>query len=341
MDHLRLPQNPFSEYPISRLLCAAKGDDTGSISIPDLSTYGYAKALFLEHADEVPALSDAAPFLQAWLWFGLLINIFEVVGVAFDYNDFIVEDQAHGHRLSTHALHRYFWYWVAAESRTSDIERPRRARLINGFIDETFKALQCYTVKHAHFEPGVIQIQERRAFGLFVADDSSNVLLAIVVLAEALDFAQENVYHDFWEGQGRAWDEPLSIRVAMLEAGWCIKELGRLTDQLTISHVTVLLFLSRMNRHTLDKDHSHCSLEVCAHENIDYSTYRPAHTLTKCSCEDITPSYDSSKRLDHALCHRNIPLLKFKRDYLFDPQLKVKIYSPRIRHTSYVAISYI
>lgn len=341
MDHLRLPQNPFSDYPISRLVCAAKGDDTGSISIPDLSTYAYAKATFLEHADEVPALSDAAPFLQAWLWFGLLRNIFEVVGVAFDYNDFIVEDRAHGHRLNTHALHRYLWYWVAAESRISDVERPRRARLINSFIDETFKALQCYTVKNAYFEPGVTQIQERRPFGPFIADDSSNVLLGIVVLAEALDFAQESVYRDFWEGQGRAWDEPLSIRVAMLEAGWCIKELARLTDQLTISHVTVLLFLSRMNRHTLGKDHSHCSLELCAHENIDYSTYRPAHTLTECPCEEITPSYDSSKRLDHALCQRNIPLLKFRRDSLIGPRLEVEIYSSRTRHTPYVAISHV
>ena len=262
MDHLPAPQNAFSTYPIVRPICLAGTEQNCAFTIRDLSAFGYSKDSFMKQADEVPALNEAAPFLQAWLWFGLLADVFDIVGVPFDHNDFIVNDKTHGYRLSTHALNRHLWYWVATESRTTHDEKSQHAKLINDLLDETFTALQCYTAKYPHEIPTVSMIQDRTAFGPFVEDNASNVLLPVVLLAEALDYAQESIYRDFWQGQNRSWDETLSIREAMIEAGWCIKELKWLTDKLTLSHVTGLVFLNRMNRHALDKNHNGCTLEM-------------------------------------------------------------------------------
>ena len=342
MDHLRLPQGPISQYPKAKLLCAAVDEENGLVSIHKPSDYPYNKASFSEYADEVPDLNDAAPFLQAWLWFGLLANVFEIVGVALDLNDFIVDDASHDPRLSTHALHQYLWLWVAAESRKTDTERYQHSRAINGLLDETSEAIERYYVDPRSSDPRVPDIQRRTALGACLADNSSNVLLAIVLLAEALDLAQQDIYRNVYERQARSWEEPMSIRIAMLEAGWCIKEFEWLTNQFASHHVSTLLFLSRIDRHVLNKDHRKCTFDSCAHEKIDYATYRPVHTQTECSCNDLAPMYYSSKRIDHALCHGNIPLLQFQSDNLtFGARLETQIYATRARQMSYVAISHV
>ena len=271
----------------------------------------------------------------------MLSEVFFVVGVKFDSHDFVVNDNEYGHRLSTHTLHQYLWYWVAAEPLASDSERPERIKEINRFLDQAFEALQCYTVRHPYSSAEVPEIEDRTAFGPFLADDSSNVLLAIVVLAETLDHAQESVYKELLEGRGRAWDETLSIRHSMIEAGWCIKEIERLTDQLTLAHVITLLFLSRVNRHNLGKPHSNCTLELCVHEKIDYTTYRPIHTSNECQCETIMPRYDSMKQMDSALCKGNIPLLRFEIDHSFGPEFRLEVWSACTRQIPYVAISHV
>ena len=340
MDHLRLPQHPFSENPVTKLLCGVSSPEDGSMKVSNLADFPYSEATFLDHAGGSPLLNAAAPFLQAWLWFGLLSEVFSVVGVNIDYHDFIDQDTIHDYHLSTHALHHKLWYWMAAESLTSDCERRERVREINRLLDQTYKALQCYTVSHSYSDTSVSQIEDWTAFGPFLANDSANVLLAIAILGEALDFAQESIYKDLSEGGGRCWRETLSIRHKTIEAGWCIKEIERLTDQLTFAHVTTLLFLSRMNRHILGKPHGSCTLEFCVHEKIEYTTYRPIHVREDCKCND-TPRYNCMKRMDLALRKSKIPLLRFEVDSVFGPELHVGMYSVQTGQVPYVAISHV
>ena len=67
MDHLRLPQNPFSEYPVTKLLCGVSSQENGSTSISNLADFPYSKTIFLGQGGEIPSLDAAAAFLQAWL----------------------------------------------------------------------------------------------------------------------------------------------------------------------------------------------------------------------------------------------------------------------------------
>ena len=245
MDLTPLPQNPFSTYPVIKCVCAVEDIRTGSTRIQNHSEFPFSKEQFTKGSHDAPSLAAATPFLQAWLWYGLLERISKVVGVDFDATEFAPRDESVGFRLSTIALHRYLWYWVAVESRASDAEKTLHVDVINGYLDEVFDALQCFTIESRDADPPQIQdIQDGGSFGLFLADGESNVLLAIVVLAEALDFAQETIYRDFRQGGGRAWDESLSIRSSLLRAGWCIKELSWLTNQFTVRRMSARFMYS-------------------------------------------------------------------------------------------------
>ena len=339
MDHIPLPQNPFSTYPVIKCVCALEDIQTGSTRIQRLSEFPFSKEQFTKGPHDAPSLAAATPFLQAWLWYGLLERIFKVVGVPFDATEFAPRDESVGFRLSTVALHRYLWYWVAAESRASDAEKTVHVELINEYLDEVFDALQCFTIENSDADSP--QIQDGGAFGPFLADEESNVLLAIVVLAEALDFAQETIYRDFRKGAGRAWDESLSVRSSLLRAGWCIKEMSWLTNQFTVAHVTLLLYLSRVDRHVYGKDHGECRLESCIHEIIDYATYRPLHSSTGCYCAVMTPRYDAMMRMDRCVCKRTIPLITYTANDSLGPRIHVQEFSVRKTETSYVAISHV
>ena len=339
MDHIPLPQNSFSKYPVIKCVCAVEDVRTGSTRIQRLSEFTFLKEQFTKGSHDIPSLAAATPFLQAWLWYGLLERIFDVVGVPFDPTEFAPRDESVGFRLSTVALHRYLWYWVAVESRASDAEKTLHVGLVNEYIDEVYDALQCYTIESTDADSP--QIQDGGSFGPFLADGESNVLLAIVVLAEALDFAQETIYRDFRKGGGRAWDETLSVRSWLLQAGWCIKELSWLTNQFTVAHVTLLLYLSRIDRHVHGKDHGECRLELCTHEIIDYATYRPVHSSTGCYCAVITPRYDAMMRMDRCLCKRTIPLITYTAHDSLEPRIHVQEFSVAKTETSYVAISHV
>jgi len=339
MDHLPQPQNAFSEYPIVECICAVGNIEDGPINVKSIAAFECKQEQYTTGSITVTPLPVAAPFLQAWLWFGLLERVFDTVGVAFDSTDFVTHDDSIGLRLSTLNLHRFLWYWVAAESQASYAEKKQHGRLINEYIDEVFDSLQCYTIQEPG--PNSPQIQDISTFGPFLDDDASNVLLAIVVLAEALDFAQEEIYQDIQEGRGRAWDETLSIRLSLLEAGWCINELSWLTNQLTTSHVTLLLYLTRIDRHIFEKDHHSCEVEECIYAKIDYTTYRPIHTSTGCCCSDVTPRYDLWKQMDLLLYKGSIPLIKFASDDSFGSQVNVQAFSRGKLEMSYVAISHV
>ena len=339
MEHLQQPQNPFSRYPVIKCICAVDDYQIDSFRIRSFSTFKCTKEDFTSGPSKAPSLNTAAPFLQAWLWYGLLEGVFNTVGVAFHPSDFVVKDISDGLRLSTLHLHRYLWYWVAAESPISDTERKRHCKSINRYLDEVFDALQCYTVKDC--DPNSPQFQDMSTFGPFLDDNASNILLAIVVIAEALDFAQESIYRDFQEGRLRAWDESLGVRLSLLDAGWCIKEVSWLTNQFTTSHVTILVYLSRIDRRIFTKDHSCCTIDSCKYEKIDYNTYRPIHIKPECHCSDITLMYSSCKRMDLFLCKGNIPLLTFAANEIFGSQLDVQRFSVGRTETTYVAISHV
>ena len=337
MDHLPCPESPFRQYPAIRYICGTQFALKGAVLIRNLEDFGYEQQAFLKGAKNSPELREASPFLQAWLWFGTLRGIFETVNVPLTHSDFVKHDEQHRLCLSTAHLHRYLWYWMAAESLASEQERQDHLRMIQGYIKNVYDVLQCYTVRKD--VPESPEIQSISKLGPYVADDDSNVLLSIVVLAEALEHAKEAIYGI--AVSSFSWDESLAVRIWLIGAGWCINEIVWLTNQLTNCHASGLAYVSCINRHVSVKDHSKCSLERCVLADIDYETYKPVHTTQGCSCHDVSLQYGMSTEMDSLVREGAIPLITFPPHAAEKGQLTLQKWVSRGSGLPYVAISHV
>jgi hypothetical protein len=63
-------------------------------------------------------VKDCVCFFQEWLFFRLLEAIFSIGGVSFRHNDFVAYADPEAF-ISTSALPKYLWYWLASEMDTS------------------------------------------------------------------------------------------------------------------------------------------------------------------------------------------------------------------------------
>lgn len=342
MDHLPTPQNGFPTYPKVRYLGIFTVPNDDYEGGPNISRRSFSKHQFLGGRDEVPSLSDAAPFLQAWLWFGLLDNIFDIVGVELEPLHFVVDDESLGQRLSTHALHRYFWYWATSEATASDSDREHHADLIKAYIDEAFSVLNAYIVEQAVPRSSATSESQNISKQIKILDDdSSNVLLGIALLAEALDTARMTVYRRYHEGWSKLCPETRSIRTSLLEAGWCSREIERIMNHFGSACVTLSVFLCRIDRRVFGKDHSKCTTNECRHEKIDYDKYRPAHVSPTCLCCVVAPRYASFKQMDRAVCTGKVPVVTFSRKDIFGYRLDIHSVSMKEKPECFVAISHV
>ncbi|KAF2825588.1 hypothetical protein CC86DRAFT_382620 [Ophiobolus disseminans] len=287
-----------------------------------------------------PPLEDCAAFLQSWLWFGTLRRVCEIVGLTFRPGDSLSVTSENGSPpiyLSTKHLHRCFWYWLAAQSQISGSARQQQVYDIEECIQGVYAVLGRYSVLST---PGVSCRLQAQEFGEYVLDDEdTHILLAITVLAEAIDTAKDDVYRGL-DLNSFSWTESLSVRQWLLEGGWCPNELTWLVNNFTISRVQALLFLCTIDRTCLGKDHSRCSITQCHFGKIDYNTYRPDHAVEGCDCADVSLSIEDDKKIGVMLRRGETPLI----DIQVGPEgTRCVLHSthPEMPHPTFVAISHV
>lgn len=287
MDHLAYPTKPCRPYPRFPCLCLDDSSRQG-LGIFEAEYYGLDQSLFLDGTPPHPR--DCGGFLQAWLWFGTLRTVFGIAGLTFRLDDFLcteTEDEITPVHLSTKHLHLYFWQWVAAQNELEENDRHAQLQLLDDCIRGVYTVLRRYTVSDAPYVASNLKTHEHDEY--MADDEDTHVLLAITILAEAIDAARFDVYRGY-EFQSFSWQESLIVRQWLLDAGWCPNELVWLVDSFTTSHVQTLLYLSTIDRAVLGKDHSECSAAHCHYIKIDYDTYRADHADEGCECSDISLS---------------------------------------------------
>lgn len=131
MEHLPKAIGAKGPLPQMPCLCAPSYYDGG-----EFETYPYRRgfelvadgvwAKYVLNADRSPLTPEAlAELAQAWLFFGLLIEVFKVNGVIIDPEDFI-QRECQGAYITTMMLPEYLEQWEKRES-----ERPKKDRKRN------------------------------------------------------------------------------------------------------------------------------------------------------------------------------------------------------------------
>lgn len=183
------------------------------------------------------------------------------------------------------------------------------------------------------------QIERVSVLGSYVLDDEHNTLLQITLLGEVLEHATQVVYG--LQDGSRSWDESISVRRMLLDAGWCINEIAHLTDQFTDCHTSMLIYLASINRNFPAIDHKLCSLQECVDSKIDYHAYVPAHVTRLCDCSPVRIEDQQMWDMQEILRRGSIQMITFAAETVSQDKLCLHEWQPASSEFKYVAISHV
>lgn len=269
------------------------------------------------HEERHPTpVKELESFCQTWLFFGILN---EVLGKAYRENDFIRPDPS---CLGKTILS------------SNNIQPLLELSCTAYFVDEPKKEQRQRTLAHL-----IACISSSgQTFSVITAKPGFDwrIKCAIAAVFEAVVFevrraSREPVPLPSWAKLFFNED----ICEQMLSAGWCPSEIARAKDKFVC--LQSLVFLSRMNRSEITRDHSVCTSRRCSAFQIIANTYQPKHRQSHCKCNEASPNI---KDIYNALQKGELPLLKLTQTNgsLESLNIEVVTYTPE---TPYVAISHV
>ncbi len=211
--------------------------------------------------------NDYLAFLQAWLFFGTLDEVFKVVGISVNQPDFVrLQDQKE--ILTTTILGSYIDQWSLQErSVLPEASRAERANDIRSIID--YQTNLC----HAYDHKDHIRIP-------------IDVCFSASVLCLTLRFAWHKIYTpsvSLISSSDQTYRlESKCLRVKFLEAGWCVNKVESISKSWPL---TLQYFTLQLGPLSSAKDHGHCYRNSCIANHIDEATYESKHVNSPyCSC---------------------------------------------------------
>jgi hypothetical protein len=224
---------------------------------------------------------DILCFFQSWCFFGLLIDVLQLIGLRVTVEDFVRREAGkagcHGKALvSTDNLP-----WLirelgnGAKELTEDQKVDRFASIYKNLrkVSQFVSLAGAFAIDDdgRHFFSDEAKQWEN------VASVGNVVQLSIMILWEYLGSAAIM----FYKPKATVYDIPMGrsayLKNRMLRAGWCRHEIKSLSDQLI--GVACLYYLSFLNRHSLGRNHEACETSSrCVYEQLDLGKYSTKHS---------------------------------------------------------------
>lgn len=175
-------------------------------------------------------LNQHMSFLQSWLFFGLLVQIFGPIGVTLSRNEFIRTQDDGKLLITTEALPKYLWFWLAVRHHQPRHETEDHAKLADSCLELASRVVN----KLASHKPSPIASTTQELLGetwftLSSIEESpaKEVLLSLVILGETLCFARDQII-PYSVGPALHWEYPPLGLALLSKAGWCIAEINSL-----------------------------------------------------------------------------------------------------------------
>ncbi|KAK4941940.1 hypothetical protein LTR10_018270 [Elasticomyces elasticus] len=290
------------------------------------------------------AIDEVAPFLQAWLYFGILHEIFtKLLKTDYEWTDFVRTMETGEVVITTEMLPMYIWCWAAYESAIPP-EVNYGARTVSGLMQTCDVVISSLVTddqrKEGAFAPKKSLVEPARSLG-------QRVVMSIIVLCETITAAGRQIY----DAQPDAYKPrfgvgfPSLLAERLKSAGYCPWQILQLESDSNMDCGTAYT-LSRIDRTQLGKDHSRCSAnDKCYGYDVDYDTYTTRHVVPHCACVELPCAGDGvSLSISWILDDGGLPLLLLD-DTGDDEEAAVRVvYSSlgdKARIPQYVAISHV
>jgi hypothetical protein len=206
-------------------------------------------------------------FLQDWLFFGTLTEVFKVVGVHIRQKDFI-RDADRKRIITTASLESYLHQWLSREHEIlPEASRIERCRAINSILTDATRVCSVFDHVQASFP-------------------AMDIFLSISILCLTLMSVWQKVYyqsisiepsdHQIFGLQSRF------LRDKFLGAGWCVNKIDSICGSwpLTLQYYTYQLGPPRST-----KNHKSCHRSQCVVNHVNSRTYTTKHlNHPYCSC---------------------------------------------------------
>ncbi|RSL43759.1 hypothetical protein CEP54_014962 [Fusarium duplospermum] len=219
-----------------------------------------------------------AAFLQSWLFFGLLREVFSRPNYCYEPKDF-VRFANDGPVITTKPLARYTWYWQAARVHDDGDEM----RSLEKTIDK------CLGLVHSAMSLAEARLRSLSNTSLNETGWSAQVrvLFSIALLGDYLSTARRRMR--LYSGAPRLDWRFAPLEQVMKDAGWCVGEIATLPRRCNLS---TRCYLAGMDRTWLKKNHERCNEEMgCLAHQLNYHTYRTSHhwECPQQTCTEIGP----------------------------------------------------
>ncbi|KAI9742116.1 MAG: hypothetical protein M1834_000506 [Cirrosporium novae-zelandiae] len=329
MDHLPLPSRRLGHPFRVRCLCsldAYTGLDFQTFPQQNgwrLEPLPYGNKLTrIDNTDPPP--KEISAFLQAWLFFGVLVEVFSEVGLDFNTEDFILRQKTEA-ILTTEALPSYLQRWINVAAHWDKYSRKQHFLKIQEIltIALAFTSANFTTRIISKFDVGTRRL--KRSGGL--ENDVS-----IMVLHETLDHASRIARFgypyriDF--GDDTFYSDLLEKHLKSKR--FCPSEISLL--KLTGNNTTLYL-ASCLERQSLSLDHENCTTSKCVARQI-HAGYATRHLESCIGCEygDV-----DSHKISNLLLQGKLPVVKLIRSKKDGQKIIIEV----VADAPYFAISHV
>lgn len=231
MDHLCKVRKPIRDPVVVPFICADFPFNPHPLSLEGFE--GIPRECGYGTHDLIQGVFDhqkITPFLQSWLFFGMLVQIIGPMGVVLSRDEFVRSEPDGTLVITTESLPKYLWFWLAVR-----IHIPR-----HDIEEHTELVDSCLALANAvlngiiSYKPNAVASSKKGALAgnrssssIAKHSTADKVLLSLVVLGETLSFARKQIVR-YNDGPTLRWEHPAFGITLLQEAGWCNAEISSL-----------------------------------------------------------------------------------------------------------------
>ncbi|KAK5989645.1 hypothetical protein PT974_07900 [Cladobotryum mycophilum] len=127
-----------------------------------------------------------------------------------------------------------------------------------------------------------------------------------------------------------------AVETQMLERGWCPSEIDKIRAQFQGLHT--MHYIGQLKKSESNRSHENCSNHLCVAFQMDVTTYRPAHAVSECDCSHISIDRDEVHSILRYAGTYPVIRVEGTSGSLDDLKLFVEPYEPGL---PYVALSHV
>ncbi|POR38277.1 Uncharacterized protein TPAR_01537 [Tolypocladium paradoxum] len=290
---------------------------------------------FLEGLYPTP-LEELQPFLQTWLFFGLVaefLGLNEVAPgirlidesdaareIALLYKECVLEEEG-------------IQYLTGAAVLEKSKLILERTKLAPDRVQRLVYLRDClyYSVVMLHLIQANLDYRIRNSIAA-LGELFSTGLYAAATLAQPrieLPIVGLNWYRDYIKPKG-------DLEAQMLQSGWCPSEIEKLRSQ--FQGVFTMHYTSRLTMPERHGTHHDCSLHACRAFQLDIDTYKPLHVSGDCDCAHMEVDMSSVLSILHSTS--SYPVIRVEQS-ADGPEALRLIAEPWTPGTPYVALSHV